>query len=254
MGVFALVAESAASAGLRRPSPRAAVLAAALCLATAGARAEPQSTPPAPEARVIVRGEASVSLPPDYAQIRSGVTTRAKTVREATDANSKLMSAVTAALIDAGVAPKDMQTSHFSIQPVYVQPEPRGEAKLAGYSVSNQLTVTIRQIAKLGDIIERLVAAGVTDVGNVTFLVADASKQLDQVREAAVADARRKAELYARASGVTLGPVAWITEDSASPPPLPAPYAAKGRIAAVPISAGEDTLHAHITVGFDIAR
>jgi hypothetical protein len=91
-------------------------------------------------------GEGSVSVAPDYAQIRSGVTTRAKTVKEATDANSKLMAAVTAALLESGIAQKDIQTSRFSIQPVYAPQEPRTEPKLVGYSASNQVSVTIRQI------------------------------------------------------------------------------------------------------------
>ena len=85
-------------------------------------------------------------MAPDYAQIRSGVTTRAKTVKEATDANSKLMAAVTAALLESGIAQKDIQTSRFSIQPVYAPQEPRTEPKLVGYSASNQVSVTIRQI------------------------------------------------------------------------------------------------------------
>ena len=141
---------------------------------------------------------------PDLAHVRVGVTSRAKSAKDAVDANSKTMTAVTAALLDAGIAQKDIQTSQFSIQPVYAPPEPRTEPKLSGYSASNQVIVKTHQIAKLGDILDRLVTAGATDVGNVQFLLADPSKALDQAREAAVADARRKAELYARASGLTL--------------------------------------------------
>jgi uncharacterized protein YggE len=189
---------------------------------------------------------------PDYAQIRSGVTTRAKTVKEATDANSKLMAAVTAALLESGIAQKDIQTSRFSIQPVYAPQEPRTEPKLAGYSVSNQVSVTIRQIGKVGEILDRLVTAGATDAGNIAFLVSDPSKALDQAREAAIADARRKAEVYARASGLRLGRVEWITEDTGSAPPVPARVLAAP--APVPIASGEDTLRVRITVGFDIAR
>src|SRR6202035_4377197 len=77
-----------------------------------------------PEARVIVIGEGSVHVAPDYAQIRGGVTTKGKTVKEATDANSKLMAAITAALLNAGIAQADIQTAQFSIQPVYAPPQP----------------------------------------------------------------------------------------------------------------------------------
>ena len=112
----------------------------------------------------------------------------------------------------------------------------------------------IHQLSKLGDILDRLITAGATDVGNIQFLLADPSKALDQAREAAVADARRKAELYARASGVSLGRVVWITEDSGYAPPMLMKAMPAARAASVPIAIGEDTLQARITVGFDIAR
>jgi uncharacterized protein YggE len=209
-----------------------------------------------PEARVIVIGEGSVRVAPDYAQIRGGVTTKGKTVKEATDANSKVMAAITAALLNAGIAQADIQTAQFSIQPVYAPPQPPNESKLAGYSVSNQVTVTGRPLGKVSEILDRMVDAGVTDIGNVSFLHSDPAKALDQAREAAVADARRKAELYAHASGFTLGRVAWLTEDTGTMPPVPTPmFRAQASMAApVPISAGEDTLRVRITVGFDIAN
>ncbi len=207
-----------------------------------------------PQARVVVTGEGSVSVAPDYAAITGGVTTRAKTAKEATDANSKLMTAVNAALLDAGIDQKDIQTSRFSVQPVYVSPQQGGEQKLSGFSVSNQVSVTVRQIAKVGTVLDRLIAAGANDVGNVEFLHSDPSKVLDQAREAAVADARRKAELYARAAGLSLGRVAWITEDSGYAPPMPlAAPRMFAKASPVPISAGEDTMQVRIRVGFGIA-
>jgi uncharacterized protein len=213
--------------------------------------------PPAPaEARVIVIGEGSVHVASDYAQIRGGVTTKGKTVKEATDANSKVMAAITAALLSAGIAQSDIQTAQFSIQPVYAPPQPQTEPKLVGYSVSNQITVTVRALGKVSDTLDRMVDAGATDVGNVSFLHSDPAKALDQAREAAVADARRKAELYARIAGFTLGRVAWLTEDTGMMPPVATPmFRAQASMAApVPISAGEDTLRVQITVGYDIAN
>ena len=217
--------------------------------------AQAQSTTQ-PEARVIVVGEGSVHVAPDYAQIRGGVTTKGKTVKEATDANSKLMAAVTAALLNAGIAQADIQTAQFSIQPIYAPPQPPNESKLVGYNVSNQVTVTVRALGKVSEILDRMVDAGVTDIGNVGFLHSDPAKALDQAREAAVGDARRKAELYARAAGFTLGRVAWLTEGNGAMPPGPMPmFRAQASTAApVPISPGEDTLRVQITVGFDIAN
>ena len=228
-----------------------AILAAAGFVPTVQAQA--QQTQSLPVAGVVVIGEGSVSVRPDYAQIGSGVITRANTVKEATDANSKLMSVVINALLESGIAQKDIQTSQFSIQPVYAQQEPGTEPKLAGYSVSNQVKVKIRQIDRVGEILDRLITAGATNIGNIEFLASEPSKALDQAREAAVADARRKAEVYANASGLHLGRVAWITEDSGLAPPIPM-RASAASAAAVPIATGEDTLRVRITVGFEIAH
>ena len=217
----------------------------------AGGPAQAQSLP---MARVIVSGEGSIAAVPDYARITGGVTTRGKTVKEANEANAKVMSAVTAALLDSGIPQKDIQTVQFSVQPVYTSQGANTEQRLSGFSVSNQVRVTIRPIAKVGEILDRMVAAGATDLGNVAFLVSEPSKALDQAREAAIADARRRAEIYARASGLTLGRVAWITEESgyARPTFMKTLQAPAARAASVPISAGEDELQVQITVGFDV--
>lgn len=219
------------------------------------ATAAAQADPAAPEARVIVTGEGSVSVPPDLARVRGGVTTRAKSAKEAADANAKLMTAVTAALVNAGIEQKDIQTARFSVQPVYTAPAPNTEQKLTGFSVSNQVTVTIRQIAKAGEILDRLIESGATDVGAIEFLHADPSKALDRAREAAVADARRKAEVYTQAAGEKLGAVAWITEEPGYVPPGPMKaLRAASMPAPTPIATGEDVLRVQITVGFDLAR
>jgi uncharacterized protein YggE len=210
---------------------------------------------PLPQARVIVTGEGSVTVPQDYAEIRTGVTTRGKTAKEALDANSKLMTAVTTALQNSGVEQKDIQTSRFSIEPVYVQQQSNSARTLTSFEAVNQVDVSIRQIAKLGDILDKLVSAGVTDIGGIEFLHADPAKALDQARQAAVADARRKAELYAQNTNLTLGGVLWITEDQAYAPVMKAGLmrAAAGGVPA-PIAAGEDTLRANVTIGFDVAH
>jgi uncharacterized protein len=241
----------AAHAG-RRAFLRAAAAFAVIFAAAFPARAD--DTKPAPEARIIVIGEGSISVPPDYAQITSGVTTRAKTAKDASDANAKGMAAVLATLQSAGIEQKDIQTSRFSVQPVYTSPAPNMEQKLTGFSVSNQVSVTIRQIDKVGDILDRLVTAGATDAGNVEFLHADQSRTLDRAREAAIADARRKAELYAHAAGVTLGGVAWVTEDSSAPLFAPKVAMRAAMPGAAPIATGEDILQVRITVGYEIAH
>jgi uncharacterized protein len=240
---------------LARRAPRLAAAAALLVLCGGAHAQQPQR---APEARIVVTGEGSVSVAPNYAQIRVGVTTRTKTVKDALGTNTRLMVAIIAALKDDGIAENDVQTARFSIQPIYTtattlnSQDARAEPKLLSYSVSNHVNVTVREIGKVGDLLDRAVAAGATDVGNVSFLISDASKALDQARESAIADARRKAEVYAKASGVRLGGVEWITEDTGSGPPVP--MMSRTAAAPVPITSGEDTLRVRVTVGFEIAR
>jgi len=212
---------------------------------------QPDATP---ESRIMVIGAGRVQVVPDEARIRSGVTTRAKTIKEASDANAKLMTAITTVLSASGIAQTDIQTTRFSVQPVYAPAQPGVEPKLSGYSVANQAEFTIRQVSKLGDILDRLVSAGATDIGNIEFLHSDPAKVLDQAREAAVADARHKAELYARAAGVNLGRVLSITEDAVNGTPVPMARASAARAAFVPIATGEDTLEARIFVAYEIVR
>jgi uncharacterized protein YggE len=117
---------------VRRIAPGVAVVIVVLAAAAfvASVQAQSQESKSPLEARVIVVGEGSISAPPDYAQIRSGVSTTAKTVKEANDANVKVMTAITAALLDSGLLQKDIQTSRFSIQPVYTSQTPPAESMI----------------------------------------------------------------------------------------------------------------------------
>jgi uncharacterized protein len=230
--------------------------AAAFVIAFAIAPAFAQTPQQAPDARIVVTGEGSVSVAPDYAEISAGVVTRAKTAGEAADANAKLMATVIGALADAGIARNDIQTAQFSVQPVYAQPLPGSEQKLTGFTVSNRLNVKIRDIGKTGATLDRLLAAGANDLGNIEYLHSNLSQVLDQAREAAVADARRKAELYAKAAGLNLGGVAFITEDTGSAPPVYGKVlrAAMPAAASTQILSGEDRLRVEIVAGFDVAH
>jgi uncharacterized protein len=204
---------------------------------------------------VVVTGEGSVGVAPDVVQIRSGVTTQGKTVREATETNSKTMAALLTALTESGIPQKDVRTAQLSIQPVYASQDSGKEQKLVGYNVVNHVSAKIKHIEKLGDVLDRLIAAGATDVWNVEFLVSDPTKALDQAREAAIADARRKAEVYARAAGVTLGKVISIEEESGSSAPMPMRALAQPAPSTrMPVAPGENTLRAVVTLGFEIAR
>ncbi len=202
--------------------------------------------------RLTVSGEASVTVAPDVAQIRTGVTTQAKSAKEASEANSKAAHAIAAALRAAGIDDKDIQTTRLALQPTYEAPPARGgPGRINGFQAANQVVVKVRDIGKLADLIDRVVAAGATDIGGIEFLVSAPSPVLDRARADAFADARRKAEIYAKAAGVTLGRVIGLSEDQATHEPLP--MVARSA-AAPPIAPGEKTLRVTVHVSYELAN
>jgi uncharacterized protein YggE len=202
----------------------------------------------AAEKLVTVTGEATVAVAPDTAIIRLGVGTQEKTAREASEANARQMTAVLAAIKDTGIADRDIQTSRLSLQPQY-DPNKSGTARLTGFQASNQVTVRIRDIDKLPTVLDRAITAGANEMSGIEFVVSEQSKLLDQARDDAIADARRKADLYAKAAGAKLGRVVSITEEGSTPPPRPIQALRAG---AVPIAPGEQTLKAIVTVSYEL--
>jgi uncharacterized protein len=200
---------------------------------------------------ISVTGEAQISAPPDRAQIDAGVTSDAKAAREASDANNAAMGKVLAALKGAGIDEKDVQTSRLSLQPQYAANR-NGPSPIVGYRASNRVMVRIRDVGKVAGVIDTLVGAGANDIGNISFSVSHASQLLDDARERAVADARRKAEIYAKAAGVTLGAPLNISEVGAAAPLFRAKVATAMGEAATPIAQGEETLSIAVNVTFAI--
>jgi uncharacterized protein len=197
---------------------------------------------------VTVTGEATVSVAPDLSIIRLGVTSQGKTAREANDANARQMTAVIAALKATGIGDGDVQTSHLSIQPQYDTSKP-GTARLTGFQATNQVTVKIHAIDKLPDILDKAIGAGANEMSGIEFMVTERSKLLDQARSEAMADARRKAAIYAKAADVKVGHVVAITEaGAATAPPIVM------RAGGVPIVPGEQTLHAQVTVSYELTQ
>jgi uncharacterized protein YggE len=226
--------------------PSARLLSSALVAAFAALA--PLSAPAA-ERLVTVSGEATVSVAPDMAVIRIGVSSQGRTAREASDANGRQMTAVLAAIKEAGIADRDVQTSRLSLQPQY-DPNKSGTARLLGFQVTNQLTVRIRDIDKLPGILDRAIGAGANEMSGIEFIVSEQSKLLDQARDEAIADARRKAALYVQAAGAKLGAVVAITEEGSNPPVRPL---AAMRAGAVPVAPGEQMLRAVVTVSYELA-
>ena len=225
------------------------VFAGAIAAVTLFAAPAPAQT--VPPAAVSVTGEASVSVPPDLALVDGGVTSEAKTAREASDANNTAMGKVLAALKGAGIDPKDVQTSRLSLQPQSA-PNRTGPSAITSYRASNRVTIRVRDVTKVASVIDTLVGAGANEIGGINFMVSQASKLLDEAREKAVADARRKAEIYARAAGVTLGAPLSVSEEGNAPPPMPYRRMSAGMAADAPVAQGEETLSVTVNVSWAI--
>ena len=229
---------------------RTALAAVALAGALFTAPALAQVVPPA---AISVTGEATVSVPPDLAQIDGGVTSEAKTAREASEANNAAMGKVLQALKGAGIEEKDVQTARLSLQPQSA-PNRTGPSAISGYRASNRVTIRVRDVTKVANVIDTLVGAGANEIGGINFVVSQASKLLDEARERAVADARRKAEIYAKAAGVTLGAPLSISEEGNAPPVPYRRMAAGIAVSAAPVAQGEETLAVTVSVSWAIKQ
>ena len=213
-----------------------------------------------PYPRINVTAEGRVDIAPDMAVLGLTVTREAETARQALDANSSAMKKVLAALQAQGIAERDLQTSNFSIQPKYVYPpaKPSGERKprlIVGYTVRNSLTVRVRDIGKVGAILDKSVTLGVNEGGNISFTNADPSTAINQARTKAMHEAIAKANTLASAAGVKVGRILDISEQSFQPRPMPmarAEMAMAMSADAVPVAAGESTYRVSVNVSFAI--
>ena len=222
---------------------------AALALSTAFATTLPAAA--ADDSRgpgiITIEGRGEVTGAPDTAFVTSGVTTQGATAREALTANTAAMTELIDTLKASGIEARDIQTSGFSVNPNYVYTDARDAngytlpPKINGYQVFNNVTVRVRDIAKLGDILDKAVTVGANTINGVSFSVADPSKLFDEARKAAFADARAKAELYATAAGVTLSNIRSIseTQNAGQPQPYMMREVAMSAAAPVPVQTGE---------------
>jgi uncharacterized protein YggE len=216
---------------------------------------------PAYAGTITIEGRGEVMATPDMAQINSGVTTQGATAREALDANTAAMADLIAELKAAGIEPRDIQTSGFSVNPNYVYTDERDAngyslpPKINGYQVSNTVTVTVRKLDTLGSILDKSVTVGANTINGVSFSVADPSELYDEARKAAFADARAKAELYATAAGSTLEDILSISEGQTFNDPQPYPMYARADMAAsapVPVQAGELAFAINVSVQWEL--
>lgn len=216
-------------------------------------RPSPLADPP--PRTISVTGTGRVAVRPDLADLRLGVTLTAKTVESARTANGRAMTAVIENLKARGIAGADIQTANLSLSPAYDYSRDQSPPRLIGYTYTNTVAVTIRDIALLGPAIDGATEAGATSLDSIAFRVEDPSGAERQAREAAVADARAKAETLAAAAGVSIAGVAAISEGG-GPVPYPvfkAEMAMAVRDVSTPVEAGTNEVSVTVAVTYLVA-
>ncbi|WBO23058.1 SIMPL domain-containing protein [Sphingomonas abietis] len=235
----------------------AAVLSAlAMGLAVpAAALADDVATVPIAGTRLDISAEGEVTRAPDIATLSAGVVTQAATAASAMADNAKTMAATVAALKRAGVADKDIRTASLSLQPQYRYADNQ-PAVVTGYQASNQLTVTFRDIKQAGPILDTLVAQGVNQISGPDFALEHPDAAMDEARIAAMRKARAKADLYARASGMTVKRIVAINEGGGYSPQPPRPVfmmaRAAPKVAESDLQPGEEKIGVTVNVTFEL--
>lgn len=229
-----------------------AVLVLAVPAANAQAASEQKRT-------ITVEGEGSVSAKPDTASINAGVVAEAKTAREALSANTEKMNGVFDAIKAAGIVEDDIRTSGFSVNPVYSRParKPDGTQDnpvITGYRASNNVSVIIRDLTKVGAVLDSVVTSGANNVNGVSFYIDNPQPLMDEARRAAVEDAVRRATILANTAGADLGPVLTISENgSFRPQPMMMRSMAMDEAgSSVPVAAGTQEIRANVNIVIEL--
>jgi uncharacterized protein YggE len=214
-------------------------------------------------AKINVVGEGRILVAPDIATLNLGVMSEAETAQEALEENNIKMAAIVDSMKQSGIAAKDLQTSNFQIQPkmVYDRPKNGEEQKpprIVGYTVSNNLSVLVRDLTKVGDILDMSIQLGINNGGNIQFGNDDPRSAITKARTAAMLDAQERANTLVAAVGAKLGNLVEINESNSRPRPVPM---AQGRMMAdaamaesVPIEAGENTYRVTVSVSWQIEQ
>jgi uncharacterized protein len=242
---------------MKRNFSRAAALALGTGLfaliALPGASMADETPPPH---TMTVSGQGEVKAAPDEAVLSAGVVTQARSAAAALAANSRAMNGVFDALKRIGIPDKSVQTSDFSVTAQY-QTDQHGNTtqKIIGYQVSNNVTVIVDDLGKLGSAIDALVTSGANSMGGIAFTIRDPKPLLTEARAEAVKDALQRANTYASAAGLTLGPITSIGENGdVTPRPMMRKMMTMSAAndSVTPVAAGEDSITAGVSITFEI--
>jgi uncharacterized protein YggE len=200
-------------------------------------------------------GHGEVKAKPDMAVVNIGVMTHSPTAREALTQNTAAMEKIFASLGASGIADKDIQTSNFTVSPRYHYDQNGQPPRVVGYDVSNTVTATVRKLDTLGAVLDTVVSDGSNQINGIMFAIADDEKLKDGARKLAVADAERKAKLYAETARISLGQIMSVNEGNYQPPqPVFHSKAIRADAAAspVPIAQGEQTVAIDVNIAWEI--
>ncbi|WP_208347815.1 SIMPL domain-containing protein [Pseudaestuariivita rosea] len=209
------------------------------------------------ERTITVQGQAEVSVTPDMATLQLGVISDGATASAALTENSETVAQMLSLLQENGVAAEDIQTSNLNLNPLYVRNSARQDQppQISGYRVSNTVSVQVKDLDRLGDIIGIVTENGVNQFYGLNFGLRDSDVAMNQARQEAVADARARAELYVQAAGAAVGPVMSISEFIQQPVgPGPTMQMQSMERAAVPIAEGQMDIRATVTVVYSLAN
>jgi uncharacterized protein len=230
------------------------LLAPALMLAAASPAVAQTAPQLLPDGTLLdITAEGHVARAPDIATIRAGVVTQGQTAAAALSENGTRMTRVLAALKKAGVAARDVRTANVSLSPQYRYAD--GQAPVVtGYQASNSVAVRFRDVAKSGAILDALVAEGANQIDGPSLTIDQPDAALDEARISAVKIAQARAELYAKAAGLSVARIVSIAEsgtnDGATPQP-PMVFARQMKVSdATPVAAGETEVSITLSVRF----
>src|SRR5688500_18614312 len=204
------------------------------------------------DGEITVSGIGRESIKPDVAELRLGVLVSKASVEAAREESASTMTRILSAIDEAGVAKRDVTTSILAVQPRYDYRE-GGPPNLIGYEFSNVVSVTVRNLELLGDVIDGALKAGATSMDSLEFRLAEPAPAEREARLRAVADARTHADILAEAAGVSISGVSTIVEDGSFQPPRPFAKAQRMLMAAdtaTPVETGSLEVTVRVTVTY----
>ncbi len=166
------------------------------------------------EDSITVSGNAGIQVKPDMARVTVGVVANGSTSEAAREANAQAMADTQVALAELGIGEEDMLTSDITLRPTYVYTNNYSEGTINGYRMSTDLVVTVRDLEKIGEVLDAAIGAGSNSLDSLEFLVSNQDELYNEALADAVELARQKAELLAAAAGKTVGEALTITESS----------------------------------------